>query len=817
MGANPMQAVLAALRVAGHAPRRSGDGWSCTCPSHEDSSPSLSIGVGDGGRVLLHCFSGCKPEAICTSLGIKLSDLFEAPLPNDRRIRGSAIYENSTSPAKDRISVDKRKSFSTREAAEADLGKGKLGTPGGSWIYHTADGTPVIWVHRFNRLQNGKRKKTFRPISRTEAGWVIGDPPGLMPLFRLPELLAAPPASPVFVLEGERKTEMAAGLEWVATTSVHGSGAAHKTDWSPLNGRSVVVLIDNDKAGEKYGEEVAKLALAAGASDVRVIRLVDLWPDLPPKGDLADLIERSGGDADEINTIRNRIMSHIDNTPPVTPAAPDEWEAFTPFPLELLPASAKDLVFHGAQAQQVDPALLAVPMLGVLAAAIGNSREIELEPGWREPCILWVAVIAKSGAGKSPALKLVSAPLESLDNECFERFKQESAAHDAALAAWEGQRRAAKTNAPPTTEPKPVEPHCEHVITQDPTYEAVVAMLTHSPRGLALVVEELATWFGSFTRYGGSGGRTSTEEARWLPFHSGGMIKSNRVSRQYRSPKSSLSIIGMVQPAILKSMLTREDFESGLVARFLMASPTQPTKVWRGGKGLHPGVVPAYERLIQGLHSLQAPLTPDGRLDPVAIPLSIEAEPIWGNFFTSTHANFAESDNRTQAMLAKLIASAARLALIIHLARVADGEGCDPNRIDDESIMRGIKIAHWFWAESNRANRLFSESEDERELRELREYIARRGGSVTARGIAQSYTPLKNQSEQAEMMLRKLAELGYGTYLLDDHDGSRGRPTYRYTQHAPKIIYENSDSPRGNGISVDRKAGELPPGWEAGT
>ena len=45
-------------------------------PAHEDRSPSLSIAEGRDGRVLLHCFSGCRPEAILQALGLGWSDLF---------------------------------------------------------------------------------------------------------------------------------------------------------------------------------------------------------------------------------------------------------------------------------------------------------------------------------------------------------------------------------------------------------------------------------------------------------------------------------------------------------------------------------------------------------------------------------------------------------------------------------------------------------------------------------------------------------------------------------------------------------------------
>lgn len=59
--------------------------WSAQCPAHTDKSPSLSIReVGD--RILLHCFSGCKPEEIVAALGLEMRDLFtDSPLPRGQR------------------------------------------------------------------------------------------------------------------------------------------------------------------------------------------------------------------------------------------------------------------------------------------------------------------------------------------------------------------------------------------------------------------------------------------------------------------------------------------------------------------------------------------------------------------------------------------------------------------------------------------------------------------------------------------------------------------------------------------------------------
>lgn len=48
--------------------RRCGPGWVARCPAHEDREPSLSIGRGDGGQVLLFCHAGCSFVEILAAL-----------------------------------------------------------------------------------------------------------------------------------------------------------------------------------------------------------------------------------------------------------------------------------------------------------------------------------------------------------------------------------------------------------------------------------------------------------------------------------------------------------------------------------------------------------------------------------------------------------------------------------------------------------------------------------------------------------------------------------------------------------------------------
>ena len=65
--------------------RRGGGGWIALCPAHDDKQPSLSVSVGEDGRILVKCHAGCSQKDVVDALGIEFRDLFpdghKAPIP----------------------------------------------------------------------------------------------------------------------------------------------------------------------------------------------------------------------------------------------------------------------------------------------------------------------------------------------------------------------------------------------------------------------------------------------------------------------------------------------------------------------------------------------------------------------------------------------------------------------------------------------------------------------------------------------------------------------------------------------------------------
>ena len=64
-----------------HGVRRTGNSeWVAKCPAHDDRSPSMAVRETDDGRLLMHCFAGCEIGSMLAALGLRVGDLFPAPL-----------------------------------------------------------------------------------------------------------------------------------------------------------------------------------------------------------------------------------------------------------------------------------------------------------------------------------------------------------------------------------------------------------------------------------------------------------------------------------------------------------------------------------------------------------------------------------------------------------------------------------------------------------------------------------------------------------------------------------------------------------------
>ncbi|NOT00450.1 MAG: AAA family ATPase [Phycisphaerales bacterium] len=182
------------------------------------------------------------------------------------------------------------------------------GNCAGTWAYQDAAGDEVFRIVRLDGCR-GAKPKQYRPLRRSIDGWHIGDPPGLLPLYGLPELAGA---STIWVCEGEKCVEILRDLGLMATTNAHGALASDRTDWTPLADKRVVVCPDHDAAGDRHTKGVLEnLGRLSSVPTINIVRL----PVTNEGDDIEQFVEArraSGVSGDDIR----RELEHLADAAP---------------------------------------------------------------------------------------------------------------------------------------------------------------------------------------------------------------------------------------------------------------------------------------------------------------------------------------------------------------------------------------------------------------------------------------------------------------------------------------------------------------------
>lgn len=300
--------------------RRNGREFAGLCPFHEESTPSFTV---NPAKDFFHCFGcGAHGDAIlfiqkitgqsfqdaCAQLGGRefapvspaARRLIEQPLdvtwvpllPVPANVPALMSGGEWTVP----IWNPKRERLRRMKPVRVDA-------------YRNAEGQLLGYVLRCEFLDrdSGKLKKWTPQVTWCvgpdgQQQWCLVKFPTPRPLCGL-DALAAKPAAPVLIPEGEKCRAAGAGAwaGYAVVTWAGGGNAVDKSDWSALEGRDVVLWPDADAAGRKailgwrndagsYVPGVAQLAARAGARSIRLIE-VDGQPD---GWDLADALERDG-------------------------------------------------------------------------------------------------------------------------------------------------------------------------------------------------------------------------------------------------------------------------------------------------------------------------------------------------------------------------------------------------------------------------------------------------------------------------------------------------------------------------------------------
>lgn len=346
---------------------------------------------------------------------------------------------------------------------------------------------------------------------------------------------------------------------------------------------------------------------------------------------------------------------------------------YTPFPTEVLPDRLAAYVGAASEATPCPPAMVAVPMLSVMAGAIGAAACLRLKRTWKEHPILWTAVVAPSGTAKSPAADHALRPVYRREKVAAEEHEQEVHAYHQ-LDEEEQESREKPTR--------------ERYRIGDITREKVARVLDENPRGVLLARDELATWIESFDRYA----QGAADLHAWLSYYEARQDTVDRVKGDdLILDAPAVSVTGTIQPGTLRKKLTELHFETGFAPRMMLVMPPTEPKTWTKADVTRE-VLAGYKDMLSRLYDV-----PMG----TEVQMSAQAEEVWAAWHDAAHRLEHDMDEGpARAVASKTVGHAARSALLLHLAEQPREDIRDPLTAD--TLRRGQRLAMWFRSETLR-------------------------------------------------------------------------------------------------------------------
>jgi len=143
--------------------------------------------------------------------------------------------------------------------------------------------SPDFVVMRFPKEHKIKQK--YAPFTKMIDGkWCMKRPDGLLPIY-FPNQY---PDKPILINEGEKATVASEKIWQGDSVTWHGGvNAWQKADWSPIEGREVIIFPDNDEAGKKCANDLSDHLRRQKCK----VKVVEPPKDFAEKDDLYDALQ----------------------------------------------------------------------------------------------------------------------------------------------------------------------------------------------------------------------------------------------------------------------------------------------------------------------------------------------------------------------------------------------------------------------------------------------------------------------------------------------------------------------------------------------
>ena len=761
MQTNPtLQAILDRLQNV----KQTSEGYSGRCPAHDDQNNSLSVTVGEDGRVLVYCHAGCTNGAVCEAIGLRLKDLFPPKAESPHR----------------------------RTVAEYD--------------YTDEDGNLLFQKVRYE-------PKDFRcRVPDGSGGWNWKMAGVRRVLYHLPAVVKS---GILYICEGEKDCDCLGqpGYGYIATCNFDGAGKWDDAYTPYFKGKLVYILPDNDTPGKKHAAAVYQ-AIKAVAADCRIVEL----PGLKESQDVSDYFQ-NGGTIEAFNQLCLDAPEGVpesfegikEKPDSKQPAAGGDWWPVVPFddmdrpefPLSTVPSCLSGfarIVREVSASHQTPADMTALLLVTIAAACLGGKVKVVTNNRYTELATLYTAVFCPSGTRKSSVYGALMKPvidyqrrlraemraeIEGNKNELdilkkqIEKLKKDivRSGSDEAAALWDELHEKEQIL---SEFAKPVELPLIYMET-DFTVESLAPKIEANGGTFALFDHEGAFWDEVAGRY--KKGQSQTNDLI-LKSYDGHTFTMARVGRGDISIEHCNLAIGLiVQPTKIEDLKDKKILdETGLIPRFVLSAPADNI----GYREVETAAVPMivyddYNRRIEALFGLR-------QYPEIVLEIDGEATEQFRQYCRDIEVRLREGRDLypLRAWASKLTGRIARIAAVLHCYAYPDTVPDCP-RIDAGIMDYAIGLSEYLIAHAKATYQILNLSADVKIARKILRSLEKYAASADSLRISKSeiWSRIKN----SDKTIQTVSSIAGALDILIDHNTIRQVDTERKPGR-PAEIYE---------------------------
>jgi hypothetical protein len=325
-------------------------------------------------------------------------------------------------------------------------------------------------------------------------------------------------------------------------------------------------------------------------------------------------------------------------------------------------------------------------ILAALSGAIGNSVKIYTK-NFSNTASVFIVLVGGSGSGKTPAMEKLLKPLAEIEGKLTYDYKLQ-------LANWKKNKDTEGVH----SGSKPVK---ETLKIVGGNMEGILNRLQHSPKGMVIASDELAGFINSFNQY-----RKGNDLQLYLSIWSNQPVDENRKNADegYKIDKPFISMIGGIQPGVLKKIIATIGIDDGFLWRCLVCINTVEKLPYYTDATLDKDIENNYINRVTDIYESlhRDTLVRNEKLDilevnPFAILLSAEANLAYNDYCNYCRKRERDTPNdQIKEILGKIKIYCLRLALILHVADKGTNLK-EHDELDTNTIYKAIELSEYFF------------------------------------------------------------------------------------------------------------------------